>query len=93
MKHVVRLSKTFSDIIIHDGIPELGEIVTEKGTVVTWMFNEREMYAVLSDAVSIQESHKAETCAYSDSQRSAAKTAETTLRNVINAKSIPVQVP
>lgn len=98
MRHVIRLSKTFSDVITHKGIPELGQIVKCNENVVTWMFNDREVYAVLSDAISVVETFHMtwdfeKKYAYSKEERDAAKTAKTTLRNVINAKSIPKPVP
>jgi len=52
-RYEVRLPSKFSDVITHDGVPELGVIQDTEHGWVDWEFTDRELYAVLSDAHSL----------------------------------------
>jgi hypothetical protein len=96
-RYEVRLPSKFSDVITHDGVPELGVIQDYDDTGVDWEFTDRELYAVLSDARSIAYTKKwvigkrctdREIFTHPFHLRQAAKRAEVLLQAVIDENAI-----
>lgn len=94
MKYLVRLPSTFGNLIIHDGVPELGVIEDYDTKTVEIWFEASEVHAVLSDARHVQTAEKRllngnNGLHYSAAERESAHNAEIRLENLINAHSIP----
>ena len=97
MKYIARLPLAFGDVIMHDGVPELGVIEDCDSRSVEIWFNAREVHAVLSDAMHVQVATKRllngdKGFYYKTAVREAAHNAEIRLENLINANNIPKPV-
>ena len=94
----VCLPRLFSDILIHDGVPELGTIDDYNQTKVFWKLNEREIFAILSDAKDVLTRQRyisiGDDVFYHPSNlRNSAQRAIDTLEVFINENHLKFQVP